>query len=301
MTPTGNWRLSILRMYWDDETEPSVEVPVGDFFAMGWGKYAQVSSLAVCVNPGSAFNCVLADAVPAARRRITIENLDEKPMELYYQIDYALAAVPDGRCLLPRPVSPSESAAVQAGLHDPRRSQRQGSLRRHLHGVGRAQQRAGGARARSSSTSTATRTSQRSTGPAPRTTSTVRTTSRTVRRSSTRRSRARTRVCVQVIKPDGLYQSQQRFGLYRWHIADPVRFNSDLRVTIQALGWRDDSGRYLPLRDDIASVAYWYQDGAARAVPEIAGEGGTRNELSPRRGALRDGACGALAASRRLR
>ena len=36
---------------------PSVECPVGDFFACGWNKYAQVSSLAVCVNPGSAFNC----------------------------------------------------------------------------------------------------------------------------------------------------------------------------------------------------------------------------------------------------
>jgi hypothetical protein len=56
MTPTGNWRFSILRMYWDDETEPSVEVPVGDFFAVGWGKYARVSSLPICVNPGSAFN-----------------------------------------------------------------------------------------------------------------------------------------------------------------------------------------------------------------------------------------------------
>ena len=38
MTPTGNWRYSILRFYWDDETTPSVEVPVGDFFGMGWGK-----------------------------------------------------------------------------------------------------------------------------------------------------------------------------------------------------------------------------------------------------------------------
>lgn len=56
MTPTGKWRFSILRMHWDDETDPSVEVPVGDFFAMGWGKYANISSLAVCVNPGSAFN-----------------------------------------------------------------------------------------------------------------------------------------------------------------------------------------------------------------------------------------------------
>jgi len=62
----------------------------------------------------------------------------------------------------------------------------------------------------------------------------------------------------QVIRPDGLYQSQQRFGLYRWHIPDPIRFRKDLRVTIQALGWRS-GGRYLPLQDDIASVAYWYQ------------------------------------------
>ncbi len=62
----------------------------------------------------------------------------------------------------------------------------------------------------------------------------------------------------QVIRPDGLYKSQQRFGLYRWHITDPIRFQQDLRVTIQALGWRS-GGRYLPLQDDIASVAYWYQ------------------------------------------
>jgi hypothetical protein len=63
---------------------------------------------------------------------------------------------------------------------------------------------------------------------------------------------------VQVLKPDGLYQSQQRFGLYRWHIPDPIRFASDLRVTIQALGWRS-GGRYLALTDDISSVAFWYQ------------------------------------------
>src|ERR1039458_9482672 len=52
MTPAGNFRFSIVRMYWDGETTPSVEVPVGDLFACGWGRYAQVSSLAVCVNPG---------------------------------------------------------------------------------------------------------------------------------------------------------------------------------------------------------------------------------------------------------
>ena len=58
----------------------------------------------------------------------------------------------------------------------------------------------------------------------------------------------------QVIRPDGIYASQTRFGLYRWHIADPVYFAEELRITIQALGWRS-GGRYLPLQDDIASVA----------------------------------------------
>ena len=52
--------------------------------------------------------------------------------------------------------------------------------------------------------------------------------------------------------------AQRRFGQYRWHITDPVRFQQDIKVTIQALGWRS-YGRYLPLQDDIASVAYWYQ------------------------------------------
>ena len=33
----------------------------------------------------------------------------------------------------------------------------------------------------------------------------------------------------QVIRPDGVYHSQQRFGLYRWHITDPIRFEQDLR------------------------------------------------------------------------
>jgi hypothetical protein len=61
----------------------------------------------------------------------------------------------------------------------------------------------------------------------------------------------------QVLRPDGLYRSQQRFGMYRWHLPDPIRFNTDIRVTLQALGWRS-GGRYLALHDDIASTAWWY-------------------------------------------
>ncbi|HXS67977.1 MAG TPA: DUF2961 domain-containing protein, partial [Candidatus Polarisedimenticolia bacterium] len=56
-SPLAKTRWYILRFYWDDESEPSVECPLGDFFACGWAQYCQISSLPVCVNPGSAFNC----------------------------------------------------------------------------------------------------------------------------------------------------------------------------------------------------------------------------------------------------
>ncbi|HZC96104.1 MAG TPA: DUF2961 domain-containing protein, partial [Bradyrhizobium sp.] len=75
----------------------------------------------------------------------------------------------------------------------------------------------------------------------------------------------------QVIRPDGTYQSQERFGLYRWHIMDPIRFETDLKVTLQAIGWRTEkeNRRYLPLQDDIASVAYWYQTLPAAPFPAL--------------------------------
>ena len=72
----------------------------------------------------------------------------------------------------------------------------------------------------------------------------------------------------QVIKGDGLYNVMQRFGMYRWHINDPIRFEKDLKVTIQALGWKNN-GTYLVLQDDIASVVYWYQSEPHAPFPKL--------------------------------
>ena len=256
MTPTGPWRYLILRFYWDGETTPSVEVPAGDFFASGWGGYAQVSSLAVCVNPGSAFNSYWE--MPFRKSfRVTAENLGDEEMTLYYQIDYALTEVPPDAAYFHaqfRRVNPLPEKEVYTILD---------GVRGMGHYVGTylawgVKATAGGERARSSSTWTATASSRRSPAPAPRTTSAA---PDNFENKAERRYQEFTTPysgLSQVIRPDGLYNSQQRFGLYRWHIMDPVRFESDLRVTIQALGWRAD-GRYQQLRDDIASVAYWYQ------------------------------------------
>jgi hypothetical protein len=92
MTPTGVWRFNILCIYWDDQPQPSVECPARDFFASGWGEYAQLTSLAVCVNPGSAFNSYWG--MPFQKRcRITMTNLAAEDMVLFYQINYSLTDV----------------------------------------------------------------------------------------------------------------------------------------------------------------------------------------------------------------
>ena len=93
MTPAGSWRNAILRFYWDGSETPSGECPIGDFFACGWGSYAPIRSLAVCVNPGSAFNCYWS--MPFRKGcRVTVENRADEEFVLYYQITYEVRPIP---------------------------------------------------------------------------------------------------------------------------------------------------------------------------------------------------------------
>jgi len=266
MTPTGTWRFEILRFYWDDETKPSIECPVGDFFACGWGAYAQVTSLAVCVNPGSAFNCYWQ--MPFRKKaRVTLENLDEKDMVLYYQINYTLTEIPADAAYLYaqfRRVNPLANKCVHTVLDGVEgRGQyvgtylAYGSHNNGWWGEGEIKFFLDGDK--EFPTICGTGTEDYFCG------------------SYNFENKAAGRYqefctpysgLAQVIRPDGTYNSQQRFGLYRWHIVDPVRFEKDLRITLQALGWRDD-GRYLPLRDDIASTAFWYQTEPHKEFPPL--------------------------------
>jgi hypothetical protein len=256
MTPTGDWRTSILRMYWDDESQPSVETPVGDFFAMGWGKYAPITSLAICVNPGSAFNSYWP--MPFRKHaRVTYENLGDKRVVLYYQIDFTRAAVPADAAYLHaqfRRVNPQAYAQVYTIVDGIKgKGQYVGTyLAWGVHsngwwGEGEIKFYIDGDREFPTINGTGTEdyfngsydfTNQEKKQYEPFT--------------------SPYSGLVQVVEPDGHYVAQQRFGLYRWHIPDPVRFDHDLRITIQDIGWKNN-GTYRPLRDDIASVAYWYQ------------------------------------------
>ena len=68
----------------------------------------------------------------------------------------------------------------------------------------------------------------------------------------------------------GCTTRQHRHAMYRWHVMDPIRFERDLRVTIQALGWRGD-GRYLPTRPEMSLGGLLVPDAAHGAVPGPAG------------------------------
>ena len=91
------WRGLVLRVYWDDEATPSVEVPLGDFFCCGWNEHCNITSLPVAVNPAGGFNCYWE--MPFRKRaRVTVENLSpDEVAGFYYQIDYTLTDIPEDR------------------------------------------------------------------------------------------------------------------------------------------------------------------------------------------------------------
>ncbi|HYK90248.1 MAG TPA: glycoside hydrolase family 172 protein [Acidobacteriota bacterium] len=266
MTPTGVWRFSIIRFYWDGEETPSIECPVGDFFAMGWGKYAQINSLAVAVNPGSAFNTYWV--MPFRKScRITMENIDDKPMTLYYQITYALTDIPPDGAYLHTQFRRSNPLPWKQDhvLLDGVRGQGQyvgtyiayGSHNSGWWGEGEIKFFIDGDT--EFPTICGTGTEDYFCG------------SYDFDNPETKRYQEFSGPysgLAQVLRADGQYQSQQRFGMYRWHIMDPIRFEKDLKITIQALGWKS-GGRYLPLQDDIASTVFWYQQEPHAAFPKL--------------------------------
>lgn len=250
------WRRLVLRVYWDGAQRPAVAVPLGDFFGLAWGKFAPLHSQFVTVAPNGGLNSYWP--MPFRHRgRVELENLGDQPAVVYYQVDYSLGEVSDDagyfharwrRSYLVRPqdvhtlVEGIEGSGqyvgtfLAVGVTSPG-WWGEGEIKFYLDGeeypticgTGTEDYFGGAWNFDVPGQGYTTYTSPYL-------------------------------GLHQVLSPDGLYQSQQRFGMYRWHGPDPIRFSSALRVTIQDLGWMPD-GRYLSRQDDLASVAYWYLDG----------------------------------------
>lgn len=273
-----SWRQLVFRCYWDGEETPSVEVPLGDFFCNGWCVPCLVNSLVVTVNPRGGFNCYWQ--MPFRRNaRITIENLSPVRVEgFYFQINYVLAEVPDDRAYFHaqwRRTNPLPYMDVHTVL-DGVSGQGQyvgtymawGTNSNGWWGEGEFKFYMDGDKDWPTICGTGTEDyfggawnweqpkGEYGSYSTP------------------------FMGLPQIIKPDGYWHSQQRFGMYRWHVTDPIHFKEDLRITVQALGWRHPLGgepRYLPLKEDIASTSFWYQTHPHAPFPKLPGI----NELEP--------------------
>jgi hypothetical protein len=284
MTPTGDYRTTILRIYYDGSEQPAVECPIGDFFASAYTSFkvfAPLRSLAVCVNPGNAFNCYWP--MPFRKRiRLTLQNLSPKEKKgVFFQIDYALNKVPADAAYFHaqfRRVNPLKAGDVYTLLDGVKGKGHyagtymawqvnnngwwgEGEIKFYLDGDTDSKLSDGKVVAGSTGFPTicGTGTEDYFCG------------SYNFENKATGQYQEFTGPYTgvpHVVRPNGVYESNMRFSMYRWHIPDPVRFEEDLKVTIQALGWRKD-GRYLPLQDDIASVAYWYQVAPAAPFPVL--------------------------------
>jgi hypothetical protein len=262
MTPQGDNRFNILRIYWDGEAKASVECPLGDFFACGMGEYTKINSMAVCVNPQSGFNCYWV--MPFRRRaKLTMTNMNEKAHPLYYQIDYTLTKVPKDMGYFHaqfRRVNPLPYKEVYT-IVDGIKGKGQyvgtymtwGSNSPGWWGEGEIKFYIDGDAEFPTICGTGTEDyfcgSYGFSNP---------------KGGGYLEFNTAYAGMPQVI-PD---EKQPHFGLYRWHIMDPIRFEQDLKVTMQALGWQDGE-RYLPLQDDLSSVAFWYQTEPHTPFPKL--------------------------------
>jgi hypothetical protein len=247
-------RDTLLRIYWDGQVQPSVECPLGDFFADGWGRFAHLNSLPVAVNPLRGLNCFWEMPFRGSCR-MTLENRDVQPLVCYYQVNYTLTDVPEDAAYFHaqfRRVNPLPYKQVYTVLDGVRGAGHYvgtylavGVTNNGWWGEGEIKFSLDGDETYPTICGTGTEDYFGGSY------------NWDVDGAYTPYSTPFLGM-HQVIRPDGLYQSQQRFGMYRWHVMDPIRFRRDLRVELQALGWRSGR-RYLPLQCDIASVAYWYQ------------------------------------------
>jgi Protein of unknown function (DUF2961) len=257
------YRDQIIRIYWDGEETPSVEAPVGDLFCCGFNDRTKVMALPINVNPSGGFNSYFP--MPFRKHcKITVENRHVKGVGgFFYAITFAEtevgadAAYFHAQFRRTNPLTYGEDYTILDGVNG----------KGHYVGTYMAwQQNNSGWWGEGEikffldgdsdfPTLCGTGTEDYFGG-------------------AWGFGDTFTAPFLGYPYGDPSNRVGARHGLYRFHIMDPIRFESDLRVTMQAIGWRSE-GRYLPLQDDISSVAYWYQAEPHTSFPVL----GDRNAL----------------------
>lgn len=281
----------MLRIFWDGNPRPAVEAPVGDFFANCFGRRSAVVSVPIVVEGGDSYNAFWR--MPFRKSaRIEIENQSKKPLSLlYYNIDWiALDALP----------ADTPYFYAQYRQEYPVQSGRDYVLLETT-GKGHYVGTVLGARMRSPAWF----------GEGDE---------KIYLDGETKPSIWGTGTEDYFLSAWGLAQtSTPYFGVpyydqttidghtsaYRWHLSDPIVFNTGIKVTLEHMGWiaQDENPAYQSTswnerEDDYASVAFWYQTGEptfgerapgaeARRLPSLARVSARASALADR---LRHGA-----------
>ncbi|MCG8451709.1 MAG: DUF2961 domain-containing protein [Spirochaetales bacterium] len=283
LTATGLYRSLILRVYYDDNPNPAIETPLADFFASAYTDFrvfAQIDSIPVSVNPGNAFNSYWK--MPFKKRmKMTLENRNFERSALYYQVDYELKDLPENTAYFHaqfrrvHSMTPGEAYVVLDGVEgdghyvgtymawqmNSNKWWGEGEMKFYLDGDAHPDVSDGKVVGGSTGFPTicTTGTEDYFLG------------SHNFENKVEQKYQEYTTAYAgvpHIVRPDGLYNANLRFSMYRWHIEDPIRFHKDIKVTCQALGWRKNA-KFLPLRDDIASVAFWYQSTPTQPFPPL--------------------------------
>jgi hypothetical protein len=249
----------VLRMYWDDHTEPAVETPLGDFFAAGFGLRQEVRSLPVQVEGGDGYNAFWQ--MPFFERGlITVTNEGSKNVRsFYYHIDYTeVDELPEGTAFFHAQyrqefpetlgqdylILDAEGQGHYVGTVMSVQSRSpywfgEGDVRIYVDG--------------------ATTPSIQGTG------------TEDYFLSAWGLAEHQYPYFGCTYLSDDPSNLGMRATSYRWHIDDPIRFEESLRFEIEHTGWisadETETGEvdgHVEREDDIATVAFWYQVGHAK-------------------------------------
>jgi hypothetical protein len=259
---SANHQEMLLRIYYDDEKEPAVEAPLGDFFANAFGNRAEVISLPVIVEDADSYNCFWR--MPFRKSiRIEILNQGTKPItKLYYGVDWMqldrLAEDTPYFYARYRQEYPVKHGQDYLILDTQGKGHYVGtvlSVRMRSpawFGEGDPKIYIDGER----------KPSMWGTG-----TEEYFLSSWGLKKNMTPYS--------------GVPQFEQRgvgtlTSAFRWHLSDPIVFNKGIKVTIEHFGWmsEDENPDYKAMswnerEDDYSSVAFWYQTGVPTFCPKV--------------------------------
>lgn len=254
-----HYRNIIIRFYWDGEENPSVECPIGDFFCCSWNDHQNIVAVPVNVNPSGALNMYFP--MPFKKHvKITVENdSPNDAREFFYTVNYTLEPVPDDALYFhaqwrrTNPVPYKEDFLMVDGIKG--QGQYVGAFMSWQQnnagwwGEGEIKMFIDGDKKFPTICGTGTEDyfggawcfGENFSAPY---------------------------LGFQIV--DGEREKPGcRMTMYRFHVHDPIYFKKNLKVTMQALGWRSGR-RYLPLQDDISCVVYWYQTLPHNPLPKLA-------------------------------